>query len=86
MCRYGWPTPEPGLRTRVTGIAVPQSGHQMEPELKALFTPRAYSRWLRFYDGELANPGFDQTATQLKARAKQDLVTRRLVPGLNTAR
>jgi hypothetical protein len=75
-----------GAATRVTGIAVPQSGHQMEPDLKRLFTPLAYDRWLQFFNGQLGGPGVDQSATQLKARAKQDVVTRRLVPGLNTAR
>ncbi len=62
-----------GAATRVTGLAVPVEGHGMLGELKQLFSPLAYNRWLRYQDGELAGPGLDQSANQLQARARSAL-------------
>ena len=74
-----------GAATHVTGLAVPHDGHSMEPDLKKLFTALGYSRWIRFYSGQLSGPGEDESPAVLRARAQQDVVTRRLQPGLNPA-
>ncbi|BEP15601.1 hypothetical protein acdb102_39120 [Acidothermaceae bacterium B102] len=72
-----------GAATRVNAIAVPRDGHPLLADLKKLFSPLAYGRWLRFYDGELGGPGVDESAAELKARAVADVQSGRLHAGIN---
>ena len=72
-----------GTATHVVGAAVPHSGRTEQAELKALFSPLAFSRSQAYSDGLLTTPGVDESAAQLRARAVADVRSGRLSAGGN---
>ena len=72
-----------GASTRVLAIAVPHDGAPERAELKALFSPLAFTRSLAYSDGLSNAPGLDESDAELRARAAADVQSGRLHAGAN---
>jgi hypothetical protein len=72
-----------GAGTQVLAAATPHSGSVEQADLKALFTPLAFTRSRAYSEGLLRSQGVDESAAELKVRAIMDAQSGRLAKGPN---